>query len=183
MGRNRRFDDDVRDDVIDDDDVLDSENCVCDVVREIADIQDQVDNERCRVSCVRSINDLISPTGRNNFNTVPFILYGKDLKPFKGFGATLEMNEADPQFLCTESFIFRVKEVSDDEDDCCAVLELLTTEPVEPGEDLEEVEGLKTPCEQLDGEPVSDVSSTGICITVDLKCFCAITCLPPVFVR
>ncbi|WP_077623035.1 CotY/CotZ family spore coat protein [Sediminibacillus massiliensis] len=151
------------------------EHCVCDVLRAIADAQDDVFDNTCDISCARSINNLLSPVGRSSLDTVPVILYGKDLKPFKGFGVDVELHNGEPKFECTESFIFRVTEVSDD-DDCCAVLELLDFDD----NGSEHHHKKDSPCKQLDHESVEDLSRTGICITVDLKCFCAVTCLPAV---
>ncbi|GAA0493971.1 spore coat protein Y [Salinibacillus aidingensis] len=154
------------------------DNCVCDVVRAIADAQDDVTDELCDVSCERSINSLVSPVSRNNLDTVPFILYGKDLKPFKGFGADIQGAGINALFDCIESFVFRVNEVGDD---CCAVLELLTCDgdPDQAG-DQHGAKCDEDPCDQLNGLNVNDLERTGICITVDLDCFCAITCLPAV---
>ncbi len=143
-------------------------DCVCDVVRAIADAQDNVVEMECDVSCARSIQDLVAPVSGNGLDTVPFILYDKKGKPFKGFGAEI----SDGQFECFSSFIFRVNEV--DDEDCCAVLELLVFD--------NDDEACGDPCEQLDNEQVEDLERTGICITVDLNCFCAITCLPAVSV-
>ncbi|MRG85623.1 CotY/CotZ family spore coat protein [Salinibacillus xinjiangensis] len=171
-----------RDNRVAGEDIFNSRDCVCDVVRAIADAQDDVRDDLCDVSCGRSINNLLAPVSRNNLDTVPFILYGKDLKPFRAFGADIEGMGNDAEFDCTESFIFRVNEVDDDE--CCAVLELLTfdrRQPDGPGNQ----QGARRdddPCEQIDGEEVNDLRRTGICITVDLECFCAITCLPAVSV-
>ncbi|MGM8364362.1 CotY/CotZ family spore coat protein [Virgibacillus sp. W0181] len=158
-----------------------TDDCVCDVVRAIADAQEDVVDMACDVSCSKSISNLLEPVSRNNLDTVPFILYGKDLQPFKGFGADIQIKNGKPIFDCTESFIFRVKEVSDD---CCAVLELLTFDAVEPSKpgDQDGAECNDDPCEQLDWKYVNDLNRTGICITVDLNCFCAITCLPAVSV-
>ncbi|MGM8212702.1 CotY/CotZ family spore coat protein [Virgibacillus sp. W0430] len=176
MGCGKRFD---KDDKIDD--IFTSDECVCDVVRAIAEAQEDVFDMTCDVSCAKSINNLLAPVSRNNLDTVPFILYGKDLKPFRAFGADIEIRGGRPIFDCTESFIFRVKEVSDD---CCAVLELLTFDAMEPDRpgDQDGAKGAMTPCKQLDREDVNDLNRTGVCITVDLKCFCAITCLPAVSV-
>ncbi|QGH35603.1 spore coat protein [Gracilibacillus salitolerans] len=143
-------------------------DCVCEVVRAINDAQDNVVEMECDVSCARSIQDLVSPVRGNGLDTVPFILYDKKGKPFKGFGAEV----SDGRFECFSSFIFRVTEV--DDEDCCAVLELLVFD----NDDTT----CGDPCEQLDNEKVSDLERTGICITVDLNCFCAITCLPAVSV-
>ncbi|SES26048.1 spore coat protein Z [Gracilibacillus ureilyticus] len=148
-----------------------SKDCVCDVVRAIADAQDDVIDQLCDVSCAQSIRSLVSPVTSNGLDTVPFILYGKGLKPFKASGAVVDNNNNQPRFECIESFIFRVNEVSDD---CCAVLELLAFDGDENACD--------EPCDQLDNERLDDLQRTGICITVDLSCFCAITCLPAVSV-
>ncbi|WP_018930851.1 CotY/CotZ family spore coat protein [Gracilibacillus lacisalsi] len=142
--------------------------CVCDVVRAIADAQDNVVEIGCDVSCARSIQNLVSPVNGNALDTVPFILYDKKGKPFKGFGTEVRGG----RFECFNSFIFRVTEV--DDEDCCAVLELLVFD----NDDTT----CGDPCEQLDNEQVANLERTGICITVDLDCFCAITCLPAVSV-
>ncbi|WP_163583154.1 CotY/CotZ family spore coat protein [Gracilibacillus saliphilus] len=141
-------------------------DCVCDVVRAINDAQDNVVEMECDVSCARSIQDLVSPVRGNGLDTVPFILYDKKGKPFKGFGAEVRGG----RFECFSSFIFRVNEI--DDKDCCAILELLVFD--------DDDKACGDPCEQLDHEQVEDLERTGICITVDLNCFCAITCLPAV---
>ncbi|MFC4386877.1 CotY/CotZ family spore coat protein [Gracilibacillus marinus] len=150
-----------------------SNDCVCDVVRAIADAQDAVVDQHCDVSCSQSIRNLVSPTTTNGYDTVPFILYGKTLKPFKASGVVVsnQGGSNNTKFECVESFIFRVNEVSDD---CCAVLELLAFDG--------DSNACDEPCDQLDNEKVEDLERTGICITVDLSCFCAITCLPAVSV-
>ncbi|QGH34603.1 spore coat protein [Gracilibacillus salitolerans] len=148
--------------------ISNGDSCVCDVVRAIADAQDNVVEIGCDVSCARSIQDLVSPARGNGLDTVPFILYDKKGKPFKGFGTEV----SDGRFECFSSFIFRVTEV--DDEDCCAVLELLVFD----NDDTT----CGDPCEQLDNEKIKDLQRTGICITVDLDCFCAITCLPAVSV-
>ncbi|GAB2532819.1 CotY/CotZ family spore coat protein [Gracilibacillus alcaliphilus] len=142
-------------------------DCVCDVVRAIADAQDNVVEQHCDVSCSQSIKNLVSPIRSTGLDTVPFILYNKKGQPFKGFGAEIEGSSY--RFECFSSFIFRVNEVNDD---CCATLELLVFDNQD--------NACHSPCEQIDNEQVKDLERTGICITVDLTCFCAITCLPAV---
>ncbi|RCW69759.1 CotY/CotZ family spore coat protein [Saliterribacillus persicus] len=150
-----------------------TDNCVCDVVRAIANAQDDVVDQHCDTSCAQSIRSLVSPITANNLDTVPFILYSKNLKPFQAYGAEVSTQGGGPaRFDCVRSFIFRVNEIG--EDDCCAVLELLTFNG--------EGSGCDDPCDQIDNEQVNDLERTGICITVDLSCFCAITCLPAVSV-
>ncbi|WP_374724141.1 CotY/CotZ family spore coat protein [Calidifontibacillus erzurumensis] len=178
---------------------ISSGNCVCDVVRAIADAQNEVEENVCDVSCERSIESLLDPAAANDLNTVPFILYGKDLNPFKGFGIDFKRtkhNLHDPEFECIESYIFRVKTV---DDDCCAVLELLAfaddggrgdsgrgdsgrgdSGRSESGRGGHRHRDDDSPCDQIDQQKLENLVATGICITVDLSCFCAITCLPAV---
>ncbi|HHW39034.1 MAG TPA: spore coat protein [Bacillales bacterium] len=160
-------------------------SCVCDVVRAIADAQNEVVENVCDVSCERSIESLLDPAAANDLNTVPFILYGNDLNPFKAFGIDFLRNKNNinnPKFECIESFIFRAKTV---DDDCCAVIELLAF-GTNQGGGANQGGGNKNaanendPCAQVDGQLLENLVPTGICITVDLSCFCAITCLPAV---
>lgn len=154
-------------------------NCVCDVVRAIAEAQNEVVENICDVSCERSIESLLDPAAANDLNTVPFILYGKDLNPFKAFGIDFQRNKNNnnaPKFECIESFVFRVKTV---DEDCCAVIELLAFGDDGGGNNNKNKDG-DNPCDQVDGQKLEDLVATGICITVDLSCFCAITCLPAV---
>ncbi|GAB2532753.1 CotY/CotZ family spore coat protein [Gracilibacillus alcaliphilus] len=149
--------------------VVTHNDCVCDVVRAIAEAQEDVDNQNCDISCHRSIKNLISGETSTNFDTVPFILFTKKGEPFKGIGAEI-VTHGNARFDCVESFIFRVNKVKD----CCATLELLVFEDHKKTGD--------TPCDQIDDESPEDLERTGICITVDLNCFCAISCLPAVSV-
>lgn len=137
-------------------------NCVADVLRDIAAAQNNIADDCCGSSCERSIADLLGQTTpANNLDTVPVLLYCKDCGPFKGYGAP-EDAVAD----VVGSFYFRVKSIDDDN---CAVLELLRDED-DPEDDP------NTPVTQFTGE----LEATGICITVDVDCFCHITCLPAV---
>ncbi|GEL77138.1 CotY/CotZ family spore coat protein [Tenuibacillus multivorans] len=137
-----------------------TENCVCDILRQIVEAQnDIVDDDCCDISCEQSIQDLMGDTtSPTNLDTVPVLLYC-DCKPFKGFGVRNDQNRT-----VLGSFYFRVKSV---DDDCCAVLELLRDpactrqNPSDPTE-----------------QKTANLRTTGICINVDLKCFCHVTCLP-----
>ncbi|MBY7143125.1 spore coat protein [Virgibacillus sp. NKC19-3] len=142
---------------------FDTGNCVCDILREISEAQSDVVENCCDTSCEQSINDLLGESDNSNgLDTVPIILYCKDgCKPFKGYGA----NPNDIGDI-TSSFYFRVKKVTKD---CCATLELLR-DPKDGNRDP------KSPCEQ-DTKPLL---ATGICMTVDVSCFCHVTCLPAV---
>lgn len=147
-----------------------SDNCVCTVLRNIADAQDQVSPaaEVCTTSCDRSIQELlqgVAPVA--TANTIPVILYcGCD--PFLGTGVRTKTTGGNTQLECIQTFIFRVNSV---DDNCCATLELL------------EAKGgpnPSNPCAQFNGAKPGDITGTGICITVDLSCFCAVSCLEPI---
>ncbi|MFC2949906.1 CotY/CotZ family spore coat protein [Virgibacillus sediminis] len=141
---------------------FDTGNCVCDILKEIEDAQNDIVENCCDTSCEQSISDLLGETDNGNgLDTVPVLLYCKDgCKPFKGFGAHPRNIEK-----VRGSFYFRVKHV---DDDCCATLELLR----EFGDD----DNPKNPVDQQTGK----LRATGICITVDLNCFCHVTCLPAI---
>src|SRR5699024_11796 len=138
-------------------------SCVCNVVREIADAQEDVFEYCCDTSCEQSISDLLGETEMSSgYDTVPFILYCKDgCTPFKGYGA-------HPRHIgdVKASFYFRVKKV---DEDCCAIIEMLRDPHCEAKDP-------KTPTEQ----GTKHLRATGICLTVDLGCFCHITCLPAI---
>ncbi|GGC74901.1 spore coat protein Y [Thalassobacillus devorans] len=140
----------------------DSGNCVCDILREIVDAQEDVVSMCCDTGCEQSINDLLGETGGNNLDTVPVLLYCKgNCKPFEGFGAP--RNHIGD---VVGSFFFRVKDV---DKDCCATLELLR----DPSDNDDNP---KDPVDQKTG----NLRTTGICISVDLDCFCHVTCLPAI---
>lgn len=161
---------------------FDTGNCVCDILREIAEAQNDIVENCCDTSCEQSISDLLGDTDNGNgLDTVPVLLYCKDgCKPFKGFGA-------DPDCIgdIKASFFFRVKKV---DDKCCAVLELLRDDDDDDDDkddrydrddrydDKYDKDDPKSPVKQK----TDDLRATGICITVDLDCFCHVTCLPAI---
>ncbi|RWZ58118.1 spore coat protein [Halobacillus fulvus] len=158
------------------------DKCVRDVVKEIIAAQDQVANDCCDVSCGRSVRELLSPTATNGNTTVPFILYCKSCKPFIGSGVIRQregQGQSNNTFLrCLETPIFKAKKFVDGSKNCVK-LELLL--PVNmggntPGSGGDEV------CDFFPGNgggPIRNLMSTGVCITVDLDCFCGISCLEP----
>lgn len=138
-------------------------SCVCNILKQIADAQRDTIEKGCDTSCEQAISDLLGETEiRNGLNTVPVLLYCADgCNPFKGYGAL------DSE-ICTVvgSYYFRVIAVTDD---CCAVLELLRDKN-------DSCKNPQDPTEQY----TNQLRTTGICITVDVKCFCHITCLPAI---
>lgn len=149
---------------------FDTGNCVIDVLKEIERAQKDIKEQTCSTSCERSVNDLLGKKDKaDDLDTVPVILYCKDgCKPFKGFGADRKWEEKIGPIVA--SFIFRVKSI---DDDGCAVLELLLAHEQPCG-----YNDLKDPTEQK----TKNLQATGICITVDLHCFCHVTCLPAISV-
>lgn len=149
--------------------------CVKQTLRGILDAQRKAKTHKYESSCKQSISDLSDQKYRNgtNKNTFPFILYGKDNKPFGATGVTTISCCSDKEkFLSIDTFIFKIKDLKDN----CAILELLIFE-CEPTTDSV---CYTTPSCQIDCKNVEDLISTGICITVDLSCFCAVSCLPAV---
>lgn len=145
---------------------FDTGSCVADVLKEIVEAQNDIRENCCDTGCEQSINDLLGESERGNeLDTVPVILYNKDGSPFKGFGAPKHHHKIGE---IVASFIFRVKKVFDDN---CAVLELLLKDGETCGHDH-----LKDPTDQS----TKDLEATGICITVNLDCFCHVTCLPAI---
>ncbi|CAM3664890.1 CotY/CotZ family spore coat protein [Mesobacillus zeae] len=157
-------------------------NCVCDTLLAIVEAQDKVDGPTgCTFSCDNAINELVGGVANGGFNTIPIILTCKNTcLPFVGVGGLIDPNPTPPVsgrvFEFPVSPIFRVNDV--DPETCCATLELLSTEDpivVSPSFNPDPFEILN----DLTGEVLED---TGSCITVDLNCFCAVTCLSPITV-
>ncbi|WP_226577006.1 CotY/CotZ family spore coat protein [Halobacillus litoralis] len=154
---------------------FDSGSCVIDILKDIVDAQNDVMHD-CTTSCEQSIADLLGDTGGGSgFDTVPVILYCKDgCTPFKGYGSSRSGERCNVR----GSFFFRVKSV---DDDGCAILELLFAERRRHEDNGDEVESSR----HKDDDPKSpadqscrNLRASGICITVDLNCFCHVTCLP-----
>lgn len=152
-------------------------DCVCAIVRRIAEKQQDITNDCCDTSCEESIKSLTAPSGVVA-DTVPlmFICEG-DCDFFVGSGVFRDTVGANTFFECIETPLFRVKEIVEGTE-CCAVLELLqpqTARGVQPGPT-----GKEGVCRFFPGRSIENIVRTGICITVDLNCFCGVECLSPV---
>jgi len=166
--------------------------CVTDVVRNIVKAQHravEAEEDTCLTSCDRSIMDLLDDFEPNRrrlrFNTIPFMLYcSETCKPFVGTGFI----RRGGKFTCLESPVFRVKNFVRGSNHC-ALLEILT--PVHGEHDGDAGEGdfcegedsgccASCVCKPYKQGRVENFRATGICITVDLRCFCGITCLDPI---
>ncbi|WP_071459171.1 CotY/CotZ family spore coat protein [Bacillus massilinigeriensis] len=155
-------------------------NCVCDTLLAIVEAQDKVDGPgSCTFSCNNAIHELVGGVSSGRFNTIPVILTCKNTcLPFVGIGAAIDTTPTPPTnkrvFEFPISPIFRVNDV--DPETCCATLELLSKDPT-----IVIKSGLKTdPIDLLNALTGEVLEETGSCITVDLNCFCGVTCLSPI---
>lgn len=183
-----------------------SGNCIKDVVRRILDAQRQVGDSVsgfCITGCEQSIDDLLSPSRHNRptrHTTIPFMLMCKHAcRPFVGTGISNDNfdDSRHDHFKCVESPIFKVRGFVRGSNNCVK-LELLL--PVHRNRS-EEVGGSDvdcgvesanrggghggsncnncsdSACGHFNHRHVHNFRESGICITVDLDCFCGITCL------
>jgi len=162
--------------------------CITDIVRNIVKAQHRAvesEEDTCVTSCDRSVADLLAdfePTRRRpRHTTIPFMLYCQDTcKPFIGSG----FHRKRGKFHCVESPVFRVKNFVRGSNHC-VLLEILKPvsggggKPVSGGGDGGSSCCSKGICHHFSGN-IENFKATGICITVDLRCFCGITCLDPI---
>lgn len=167
-------------------------HCVADIVRGIVRAQHravEAEEDTCFTGCDRSIEELLSPFEENRerlrHNTIPFILFTKKGKPFTGVGVRRERARRSDRhvFECIESPVFRAKSFVDGKSNCVR-LELL--QPVRDRRDGPAPTGQSEDkhchedfCDFLPRR-THNFRATGICITVDLDCFCGISCLDPI---
>lgn len=170
-----------------------SRDCITDIVRNIVKAQHravEAEEDTCFTSCDRSVADLLTDFEPNRrrlrFNTIPFMLYCKHTcKPFIGTGVIRKYDSSSDrtEFKCIESPVFRVKNFVRGSDHC-VLLEIL--KPVfyrTPGSGDSTGSSSccqKNACSFFKYGDVRNFKATGICITVDLNCFCGITCLDPI---
>jgi len=141
---------------------------VCQIVKQIEKAQAMKSNDDCN-AC-----SLIKPV-QNNLDTVPVMLICRgDCGYFiaKGIFKDLSTNSLE----CFETPLFRVVNVSK-EDGCTATLELLQAQ-TEEGLPIFSNEG--GVCGSFPVGSIKKIIRTGICITIDLSCFCGMECLPAV---
>jgi hypothetical protein len=150
--------------------------CVRDTVKEIIRAQNEVAERDncCDVSCERSIRELLSPATADNGNTtIPFTLICKDCKPFIGNG----LKHYNGSYHCIKTPFFRAKKFVEGSNSCVK-LELLKPMNTQPPCVLQERKhDKKDVCDFVNG--LTGFYETGVCITVDLDCFCGISCLRP----
>lgn len=163
-------------------------DCITSIVRNIVKAQHhavEAEEDTCYTSCDRSVADLLADFEPNRrrlrYNTIPFMLYCKEnCKPFIGSG----FRRKHRKFHCVQSPVFRVKNFVKGSNHC-VLLEIL--KPVygdgEGGSSSSGGGGGSACCSIGVCESYGkfkNFKATGVCITVDLRCFCGITCLDPI---
>lgn len=145
-------------------------HCVCEVVRAIKDIQDAaVRPDPCQpcTSCfLEPLGSLVSHTS-DPVDTRVFTLSNAEGDPFHAF-FTCHSN------ACVSIF-FRVEEVFDN---CCATLRVLKPLKHHDSDVVNLVCDGKINLSEVC--KVNKFEKTNDCVTVDLKCFCAIQCIADV---
>lgn len=167
-----------------------SGDCVCDVVRRIVEAQDKVGIDGCSSGCDRSINQLLSQKTEKNkgpkHTTIPFILYcGGTCEPFIGSGIYKSCNSSKGKnaFGCVETPVFRAKNFVKGSD-CCVRLELLIPISEGCGASVPPKDTTSKVCPFFPtDDPITDFQASGICLTVNLDHYSAITCLDPITPR
>jgi hypothetical protein len=174
------------------------DNCICEVVRairRIQDIREELDCDDCRTDCFLTPLGSLSPN-RRRANTRVFTLSTDDGDLFKAFFRherrererdrerevlSTNQNERERERDCENencfSVFFRVQNVFDN---CCATLEVLEPRD-ERGRRVRLFKNGKLDFAEFCR--VERFERTGSCITVDLKCFCAIQCVRDVHIR
>lgn len=168
-------------------------SCVCEVVRAIKDIQDNAEDVcECPSNCFLEPLGAISPSTNRRHkrpDTRVIVLSTADGTPFHAFITANANNQGGGKNNSCVSIFFRVEDVFDN---CCAVLRVL--EPVKmDGKGQQEnqmqnqMQNVKPVNLVKDGKidlgAVCDIDSfrsTNDCVTVDLKCFCAVQCIADV---
>lgn len=149
-------------------------SCICEVVRAIKDIQDNAVDDECLdcPSCfMEPLGTLVSPTRRDQPDTRVFVLKTADGSPFHAF--------FNGENNACVSIYFRVEDVFDN---CCATLRVLIPGRRDGGNFVPvNLVGADKCCIDLSRVcQVDRFRASNDCITVDLKCFCAIQCIADV---
>ena len=150
-----------------------TQNCITDTLLAIVEAQDRVEpGQEGATGCNRAIQELIGGITTSGYNTIPIILQLKCTGlPFIGYGAVRE-NVAPSSLLY--SAIFRVEDV--DPENNCASLELLKSSSTIPYITDTQL----TPSQVLFELQNEVLTCTDAFITVDLKAFVSVSCLPPI---
>lgn len=168
-----------------------SGSCIRDIVRKIIDAQRKVagvDAVTCITSCEQSIEELLSPSHDSRpsrHTTIPVMLFDGCGKAFVGSGfVRSEAGNRRSHLKCVDSPVFKVKGFAPNSNNCVRVEILLPVYAHGSGEGsgADDCHGSKGhgACKYFDNKPIRNFRETGLCITIDLDCFCGITCLDPI---
>jgi len=179
----------------------DYHHCIKDTVRRIVKAQRKAvesDSVTCYTSCEQSIDDLLSPRPerrRPRHTTIPFMLVCQDgCDYFKRNGFVKRRDGGREYFDCIQSPVFKARGFADGSDNCVKLELLLPIRGGYPRSDADsgrkdDFDGkrsrptsgnMSSPCDFFSGGRIYNFRETGVCITVDLDCFCGITCLDPI---
>lgn len=135
------------------------DHCLCDVIRTIKDIQDAGTDEcmGCNDCFMEPLGGLVSPGRRSPVDTRVISLLTKD-------GSAFKVSTAHCPRYCKESYsgqtcFFRIERIIGK---CCVTLRALEKVPQTPAH----------PCGFI---------ATDVCLTVDIRCFCGVTCVTDCF--
>ena len=163
-----------------------ADDCVCDIVRRIVQAQNKVGANSCSSGCDSSIHQLLSQKKGNNIGpihtTIPFMLYcGGTCEPFIGSGVyKTSGSKGKNAFGCVETPIFRANNFVKGSD-CCVRLELLVPISEGCGASVPPKDTMSTVCPFFPtDDPITGFKASGICLTVNLDHYSAITCLDPI---
>lgn len=155
---------------------FDTSNCVCDTLLAIVEAQDRVE-PGCTSSCSRAIEDLLGGVSPGTFNSVPILLTCKSsCLPYVGVGAVRATGAGAVGTVFVASSIFRVVDV--DPETCCGTLELVTSAPLAGTSPFLVTSAYPDAGDLLTAATNVPLGRTGVCITVDLNCYCSVSCLP-----
>src|SRR5690625_3019959 len=172
-----------------------STDCIRDVIRKIIDAQRKVAGSQsasCDTSCERSIESLLSPSHEqrpHRHTTIPIMLINKSGKTFVGSGLVGKSRGSDHEhFKCVESPVFRVRGFAGNSPNCVHLEILLPVHKQHDGGGIDSGDhshhgkgcGCASSCDHFGKSKIKNFRDTGLCITVDLDCFCGITCLDPI---
>ncbi|WP_316571679.1 CotY/CotZ family spore coat protein [Neobacillus sp. YIM B06451] len=159
-------------------------NCVCDTLLAIVEAQDKINpiTDECSFGCSRAIQELVGGTTATGNDTIPVILICKSTcAPFQATGVRRDTQSPQTPFEVVCGCVFRVIDV--DPETCCATLEILG---IRTGQGSNADFTLCEGPNQNNGfgcvENLNNATAlvrSGVCITVDLNCFCGVSCIFP----
>lgn len=155
-------------------------NCVCDTLLAIVEAQDKINpiTDECTFGCSRAIQELVGGVNTTGADTIPVILICKSTcAPFQATGVRRDTQTPTTPFQVVCGCVFRVVDV--DPETCCATLEILgITRGGSANPDFTNCETTGFACVNNLND-ATGLARSGVCITVDLNCFCGVSCIFP----